>query len=91
MAPNGYDNDAHAMAVKKAIDSLENDDIPVSARDSEAKTPLNCYESCLYWGCNILLTLLSAGLLALGGMFTVYPMESIVILAFGKIIRVESS
>ena len=64
-------------------------DLPGIRKDSPAKQPLSGGELCCYYFFNVLISILTAFICCLCGIFSVEPMSAIIFVAFGKIIRVE--
>jgi len=62
---------------------------PMTLKNSPTTAKLTGCESCLFYGLNFFISLLMAFLPCLCGFYTVEPLEAVVILAFGKIIKVE--
>jgi len=71
----------------KMLENLQ--EKPMTLKNSPATAELTGCESCLFYGLNFFFSLLLAFLPCCCGFYTVEPLEAVVILAFGKIIKVE--
>ena len=57
----------------------------------ESKDPLEGFEKCLYYCCNIFTIIASLGCALCCGIFYVEPMQAVILMAFGKIVRTENA
>jgi len=69
------------------LENLQED--PIILKDTPATAELTACESCLFYGLNFFFCMLFAFLPCCCGFYAVEPLEATVILAFGKIIKVE--
>merc|ERR1712080_3054 len=62
---------------------------PMVIEDSPSEMTMTGCENCLFYCMNIFFGLLTAGLSACGGIYTVEPLQAVIIVAFGKIVHTE--
>jgi regulator of protease activity HflC (stomatin/prohibitin superfamily) len=86
-----YDNAAHAALVEAKFADFEQGEaeLPGLKKKSDQMEELGGCEKCLYYCANIFFIIVTAGLATFCGIFYVQPMQSVILMAFGKIVRVE--
>jgi hypothetical protein len=72
----------------KVLESAQEE--PMVIENSPSETPMTGCENCFFYFINVFFGVISAGLIiCCGGLYTVEPLEAVIITAFGKILHVE--
>lgn len=74
--------------VESILQNIEYDDNSSIVKETNAMNPLSWGESALYYIVNIIFAVATLGLSLLCGFYVVQPMDSVILTAFDKVVKV---